>query len=155
MGTGRRTVLVAGATAAAGLAAGCSGGDGGNGGASEPARTPAASGPATGSATAAPPASPSIGRELAKKPDIPVGGGKVFAAEKVVVVQPTAGEFRAFSAVCTHQGCLVDKVADGTIDCPCHDSRFRIADGSVARGPALRPLPPATITVTGDAVLLP
>lgn len=155
MGTGRRTVLAAGAATAAGLAAGCSGGGGGS---AAPSSTPAASAPesgsATGTASAAPSGSPSLGKELAKKSGIPVGGGKVFTAEKVVVTQPAAGEFKAFSAVCTHQGCLVDKVADGTIDCPCHGSRFRIADGSVERGPAGRPLPAASITVTADAVLL-
>ncbi|GGW05033.1 hypothetical protein GCM10010230_43770 [Streptomyces narbonensis] len=72
----------------------------------------------------------------------------------MVVTQPAAGEFKAFSAVCTHQGCLVNKVANGTIDCPCHGSKFRIADGSVAAGPAPRPLPAEQINVSGDSITL-
>ncbi|MEU5975254.1 Rieske (2Fe-2S) protein [Streptomyces sp. NPDC047315] len=141
----RRTVLGVGVTGAAGLAAGC----GGGGGSSEQTGTPSpAATTATGTATAG-------GKQLATKADVPVGGGKVFQSEKVVVVQPTAGEFKAYSAVCTHEGCLVAKVANGTIDCPCHGSEFHVADGTVARGPASRPLPPQQISVTGEAILLP
>ncbi|MCW2913894.1 MAG: iron sulfur protein [Actinomycetia bacterium] len=84
-----------------------------------------------------------------KTTDIPVGGGKVFDQEKIVVTQPTAGEFKAFSAVCTHQGCTVKKIANGIITCPCHQSQFKIGDGSVAGGPAPAPLPSKTVTVTG------
>jgi Rieske Fe-S protein len=94
------------------------------------------------------------GSELAKTTDIPEGGGKIFAEQKVVVTQPTAGTFKAFSAVCTHQGCAVTTVADGTINCPCHGSKFKIADGSVATGPATQPLAAANITVSGDSVTL-
>jgi nitrite reductase/ring-hydroxylating ferredoxin subunit len=83
---------------------------------------------------------------------IPVGGGTVFANKKIVVTQPTAGQFKAFSAVCTHQGCLVDKVSDGTIDCPCHGSTYSIEDGSVKGGPAPSPLPEKTVTVTGNTL---
>lgn len=82
-----------------------------------------------------PPPSPRR-QELAEKSDIPVGGGKVFKEQKVVVTQPKKGEFKAFSAICTHQGCTVNKVADGTIDCPCHGSKYRITDASVVAGPA-------------------
>ncbi|WP_425424152.1 Rieske (2Fe-2S) protein [Streptomyces longwoodensis] len=81
-----------------------------------------------------------------------MGGGKVFADRKVVVTQPAQGEFKAFSAICTHQGCTVATVAGGTINCPCHGSEFRIEDGSVARGPASRPLPAERITVQGDSI---
>lgn len=83
-----------------------------------------------------------------------MGGGKIFADRKVVVTQPDRGEFKAFSAVCTHQGCTVATVADGTINCPCHGSEFRITDGSVAGGPATRPLPAERITVQGDSIEL-
>ncbi|MET8945886.1 Rieske (2Fe-2S) protein [Streptomyces sp. NPDC004542] len=98
--------------------------------------------------------SSSSGQELGATGDVPVGGGRVFADRKVVVTQPKKGEFKAFSAICTHQGCTVNRVADGTIDCPCHGSRFRIADGSVAHGPATRPLPAKEITVNGNSIRL-
>ncbi len=96
----------------------------------------------------------SAGQELAKTSEIPVGGGKIFKDAKVVVTQPTKGEFKAFSAICTHEGCTVSQVADGTIDCPCHGSRFHIADGSVAHGPAARPLPPKSIKMEGNSIHL-
>ncbi|GAA3501453.1 hypothetical protein GCM10019016_085600 [Streptomyces prasinosporus] len=94
------------------------------------------------------------GAALASTADIPEGGGKVFADRKVVVTQPTAGEFKAFSATCTHQGCAVRSVADGVINCPCHDSNFSITDGSVKSGPATEPLPSVRITVSGDSITL-
>ncbi len=84
--------------------------------------------------------------------DVPVGGGRIFAAQKLVVTQPTAGEFRAFSAVCTHQGCLVGSVTDAVIECPCHASKFAISDGSVQAGPAARALPGLKLTSSGDSL---
>lgn len=95
------------------------------------------------------------GRDLAGTGDIPVGGGKVFPDEGVVVTQPQAGTFKAFSATCTHQGCQVESVSNGTINCPCHGSRFRVADGSVAGGPAKRALPGRKLSVDGDRIQLP
>nr|WP_225956210.1 Rieske (2Fe-2S) protein [Amycolatopsis lexingtonensis] len=105
-------------------------------------------------APSAPPAPAAGGTELGAAADIPVGGGKVFADKQVVVTQPVAGTFAAFSAVCTHQGCTVDAVADGTINCPCHGSKFKVADGSVANGPAAQPLPKKAVTVTGGKITL-
>ncbi|WP_328559298.1 Rieske (2Fe-2S) protein [Streptomyces coelicoflavus] len=94
------------------------------------------------------------GPALAATADIPEGGGKVFPDQKVVVTQPAAGEFKAFSATCTHQGCAVKSVADGVINCPCHNSNFSITDGSVQGGPAPKPLPAVQITVSGDSIRL-
>ncbi|MBO3748624.1 Rieske (2Fe-2S) protein [Streptosporangiaceae bacterium NEAU-GS5] len=91
---------------------------------------------------------------LAKTADIPEGGGKVFESEKLVVTQPQAGTFKAFTAVCTHQGCTVASVSNGTINCPCHGSKFNIADGSVANGPATKPLAEKQIKVSGDSISL-
>lgn len=121
-----------------------------------PATTPdQPSAPADSSAPAATtPGGDGGGDALAKTTDIPVGGGKIFADQKVVVTQPTAGDFKAFSAVCTHQGCAVSDVSDGTINCPCHGSKFKIADGSVANGPATKPLAAAKVTVAGGSLQL-
>ena len=77
-----------------------------------------------------------------------------FIAAKVVVTQPKKGTFRAFGAVCTHVGCVCDKVANGTIDCPCHGSKFSVKDGSVVAGPAPSPLPAAHVTVSGGQIEL-
>ncbi|MEV1287511.1 Rieske (2Fe-2S) protein [Micromonospora sp. NPDC049679] len=91
---------------------------------------------------------------LAKKGEIPVGGGKIFAKEGVVVTQPTAGEFKGFSNICTHQGCPVSSIDAGTITCTCHFSKFSIEDGSVKGGPAKRPLPAKDVKVEGDNIVL-
>ena len=145
-GLSRRAVVAgAGGVAAAGLLTACGGGSV----ATAPAPT-AAPEPAPASAA---PAAPS-GTALTSTSDVPVGGGTVFADKDVVVTQPTAGDFKAFSATCTHQGCKVKSVADGNIVCPCHGSKFAIADGSVTNGPAKSPLPEKTISVDGDSIVL-
>jgi Rieske Fe-S protein len=88
---------------------------------------------------------------IAKTADVPVGSGVIV--DDVVVTQPAAGDFKAFSSTCTHKGCAVNKVADGTIDCPCHGSKFNL-DGTVAKGPATKPLEAKAITVQGDSIVL-
>ena len=94
------------------------------------------------------------GGGFAKTADIPVGGGKIFEAEEIVVTQPKAGTYKAFSAICTHAGCVVNTVEGGTINCNCHKSKFAVADGSVVRGPAPRPLPAKAIKVSGGNISL-
>ncbi len=84
--------------------------------------------------------------------DIPVGGGKVFDKLQVVVTQPTAGDFKAFSAICTHQGCTVSDVSNGVIICPCHGSTFDIATGAVVQGPANQGLPTKSVSVGADGI---
>jgi nitrite reductase/ring-hydroxylating ferredoxin subunit len=96
----------------------------------------------------------SDGVGLGKAADIPVGGGKIFKDQKVVVTQPKKGEFTAFSAVCTHRGCTVGSVSGGTINCPCHGSKFKIGDGSVANGPASKPLSRKSVKVENGEIKL-
>lgn len=86
--------------------------------------------------------------------DVPVGGGVIVAAQKVVVTQPTEGEFKGFSSTCTHQGCQVSSVEDDQIVCACHGSVFSATDGGVVTGPATAPLPEVAVSVSGDQVVL-
>lgn len=93
------------------------------------------------------------GTRLATTDEVPVGGGIVLTDQRVVLTQPTAGEFKAFTATCTHQQLRVTGVADGQIQCDNHGSRFSVADGSVEQGPAPSPLASVAIEVDGDKIL--
>jgi hypothetical protein len=86
--------------------------------------------------------------------DVPVGGGKIIDNPAVVVTQPTAGSFMAFSSICTHAGCAVSDVQQGQIICPCHGSVFSAVDGSVIQGPAEAPLAAVPITVNGSTITI-
>lgn len=103
-----------------------------------------------GPASSAPPAGSGAGVS-AKAADIPVGGGKIFADAQTVITQPTAGEFKAFSSICTHKQCPVAEVTT-TIDCKCHGSKFNLTDGAPANGPATTPLSAKTVKVEGDSL---
>jgi Rieske Fe-S protein len=85
--------------------------------------------------------------------EVPVGGGVIVADRNLVATQPTEGTFRVFSAICTHRSCPVTKVAGGTIDCPCHGSRFSIEDGSVTQGPATSALEEVAFEVTDGEIV--
>jgi nitrite reductase/ring-hydroxylating ferredoxin subunit len=142
--TTRRALLAGAGVAGVTALAACSSGGTSTASGGTPSGSAAAGGsPASGGGTT-----------LGTASDVPVGGGKVFTAEKVVVTQPSAGQYKGFSAICTHQQCTVDQVANGTIDCPCHGSKFSITDGSVVTGPASSPLPTQPITVAGDQITL-
>src|SRR6516165_9561707 len=124
-----------------------------------PGATPSASssamaGQASGQAAGMAQGGATTGTLLAKVTDIPLGGGVVFSEHKVVVTQPAKDVFRAFSAVCTHVGCICNKVANGTIDCPCHGAEFKITDGAVVTGPAPAPLAARKITVSDGKIML-
>jgi nitrite reductase/ring-hydroxylating ferredoxin subunit len=93
------------------------------------------------------------GARLATTDEVPVGGGIVLGEQRVVVTQPTAGEFRAFTAVCTHQANIVTSVEDGTIRCRFHGSSFSAETGEVEDGPAPSPLAEVPIRVEGTRIL--
>lgn len=113
--------------------------------------TPAPSSPAP--STPAPSTPAGAAEALVATSEVPVGGGVVLGNEKVVVTQPRAGQFRGFSATCTHQGCTVAGVDSGTITCYCHGSAFDAATGAVKDGPAKKPLPEVPVRVEGGAVI--
>jgi Rieske Fe-S protein len=80
---------------------------------------------------------------------VPAGGAKLYRDDKVVVSQPKPGTFKAFSAVCTHQGCVLDSVDGTTVSCPCHGSQFNAETGAVVQGPASKALPAVGIEEAG------
>ena len=91
---------------------------------------------------------------VGKTSEVPVGSGKIFTADKVVVTQPTEGDFKAFSSICTHQSCPVTKIEGEDIACTCHGSKFSIKDGSVVNGPATKPLSALSVKVSGTDLIV-
>ena len=170
-GTSRRTLLRGAGLAAVAVGvgagvAGCAPGstEGGatpSAGASTPAGSTSPESSPSGDSSPSGEASPS-GESSAPPPDgivvaaadVPEGGGVVIQ-EKYVVTQPSAGQYKAFSAICTHQGCPVQKVENAQIVCPCHGSHFAIDSGDPVAGPAKEPLPPVEFTKSGDNLVLP
>jgi nitrite reductase/ring-hydroxylating ferredoxin subunit len=140
----RRALLAGAGVTCAAVLAGCTTNDASTGGSA-----PATSGAATPAGGSSPPAAAA----LAATSQVPDGGGKIIDGINIVITQPQSGSFKAFSAICTHQGCIVNSVSDGTINCPCHGSKFSIKDGSVVNGPATRPLPAIAIKVEGTSIL--
>jgi Rieske Fe-S protein len=147
-----RRALLAGAGAACAVAiAGCSTYNANNGGVNAPpATTTSAAASAGGGGNSTGAAAPA---ELAATKDVPVDGGIILTSQKIVITQPAAGTFKAFTAVCTHQGCTVGTISGGAIHCPCHGSAFSIKDGSVVNGPAASPLAAIPIKVSGTSIL--
>jgi nitrite reductase/ring-hydroxylating ferredoxin subunit len=141
----RRRVLLRGAATGAvavPLLAGCGGSAGGAGGA----------GGRSGNGSAGDSGGSGSGGATVAASAVPVGGGTILKDAEVVVTQPAKGQFKAFSAICTHQGCLVGTVQDRQIICPCHGSRFSITTGKPLSGPATTPLPPKKVSVQGGDV---
>ncbi len=172
-GQSRRTVLKQAGLAAVAIGAGtglagCAGGPSAQGSASPSEAPGTSSSPSSGgspSASGSPSSgdSPSASGSASQAPpqgisvaaaDVPEGGG-IVVQEKYVVTQPSAGEYKAFSAICTHQGCPVERVQDSEIVCPCHGSRFAFDTGQVVGGPAEEPLPSVEFTESGDTLVLP
>lgn len=100
---------------------------------------------------AAPPAAPPGGTPVSQ---IPVGSGTVVQGPNgpVLLVQPSAGVVKAYSAVCPHQGVTVDPPVDGTITCPGHGSQFAAATGALEKGPAATGLTPVSTRIVNGAV---
>jgi Rieske Fe-S protein len=170
----RRALLAGAGITCAAVLTGCSTYDANNGGFTGPAPSAAASAaasasgpaasapasaaaPASGGAASAPasaaPASAAVADALTTTAQVPAGGGKIIDGKNIVITQPQAGAFKAFTAVCTHQGCIVSTVSGGTINCPCHGSKFSIKDGSVVNGPATAPLAAIAIKVEGASIV--
>jgi Rieske Fe-S protein len=154
----RRTVLACAGAACAAVLTGCSTYNSNSGGVnapqgSQPAETDSAPAASASGASASGAAGGNAPAALASTSQVPVGGGTILTAKKIVITQPQSGTFKAFTAVCTHAGCTVGSVSGGTINCPCHGSRFNIANGAVVNGPAASPLAAISIKVQGTSIV--
>ncbi|MER7760857.1 Rieske (2Fe-2S) protein [Streptomyces sp. NPDC097619] len=130
----RRTVLKGAALAGAGTAlAACS--------------------PGAGNSGAGSPATPTAPVDLGAAAEVPVGGAKLYRENKLLISCPAAGRYKAFSAQCTHAGCVLDKIEDGEGNCPCHGSRFDVNTGAVLKGPATDPLPEVPVKAQGGRLV--
>ena len=148
----RRALLAGAGVTCAAVLAGCSTSDANNGGSTPTAGGAASSAAGSAPATGGSPATGVAAGALAATSQVPDGGGLIIDGKNIVITQPESGSFRAFSAICTHQGCIVNRVANGTIDCPCHGSKYSIKDGHVVNGPAPAPLPAIAIKVEGTSI---
>ena len=152
----RRALLACAGAGCAAVLAGCARYNSSNGIAGGQTAQGGSSSAAPASSSSAAPASPASSNGsavLARTTDIPVGGGKILTDRKIVITQPKSGSFKAFTAICTHLGCTVGSVSGGTINCPCHGSKFSVANGSVVNGPATSPLAPVSIKVQGTSIV--
>lgn len=109
-------------------------------------------GGSAGSASESP--SPKKGEQIAAVSDVPVGGSTEaeVEGEMILLSQPKKGEIKAFSSVCTHQGCAV-KPDGAELHCPCHNSVYDAATGEVVSGPAPEPLPSVPVKVNGNKIV--
>ncbi|KQY64346.1 MULTISPECIES: Rieske (2Fe-2S) protein [unclassified Nocardioides] len=131
--------------------AACSSDDGGGDSGSSADSTPTQSSDAASPAESGSASTPAEPEGLVAAADVPVGSGVIL--DSVVVTQPTKGDFKAFSATCTHEGCKVSSI-DTEIHCRCHGSSYSITDGSVQGGPAPSPLPEEAVAVSGGQITL-
>ena len=154
--TRRAALAVAGGACVLGLA-GCSsyGQDAASVVQANPSNEPAPEGSAaTGEDDADSKDDAKTAKSIAAVSKIPVGGGLILKKEGIVLTQPKKGTIKAFSTTCTHAGCAVNKVAGGTINCPCHGSKFAIEDGAPTDGPAPSPLETVDVKVKSKKVYL-
>jgi Rieske Fe-S protein len=99
------------------------------------------------------------GQVIAKEADLAPGSAVAFTdagtGKPAVLVHLKNGEFVAYSAECTHQGCTVSYRAKGKgyLACPCHGSVFDpVSRGEVVSGPAEEPLPRLRIEVRDERI---
>lgn len=83
--------------------------------------------------------------------EVPVGSAVIV--DKLIIAQPTEGEFLAYSTVCPHQGNPISQVNGDTVRCPSHGSSFDIATGDPVEGPAQSGMTPAPVRQEGDTVV--
>jgi Rieske Fe-S protein len=77
-----------------------------------------------------------------------------FGRKPGILIRTPDGDFRAFSATCTHLDCTVQYRKDlGQIWCACHNGKYNLSGLNVS-GPPPRPLQPFQVAIKGDEVFV-
>ncbi|WBO67044.1 ubiquinol-cytochrome c reductase iron-sulfur subunit [Streptomyces camelliae] len=109
----------------------------------------ACSGPGGASASATPTAPVDLGAES----EIAEGGAKLYRDHNVVVSRDKSGALKAYSTICTHAGCAINKLQGTTLICPCHGSQFDATSGKVVQQPATEPLAELPVKAAGGRII--
>ncbi|MEV5143214.1 Rieske 2Fe-2S domain-containing protein [Streptomyces sp. NPDC052727] len=96
-----------------------------------------------GSASAAD--APTAPVDLGAESEVAKGGAKLYRDHNVVVSRAEDGTLKAYSTICTHAGCPINKLQGTTLICPCHGSEFDAVTGKVVQAPATEPLPELSV----------
>ncbi|WP_405879029.1 Rieske (2Fe-2S) protein [Streptomyces sp. NBC_01136] len=99
------------------------------------------------------PARPTAPVELGAESEVAKGAAKLYRDENVVVSRAEDGSLKAFSTICTHAGCAINKLQGTTLICPCHGSEFDAATGKVLQAPATVPLKELSVEAKGGKIV--
>jgi thiosulfate dehydrogenase [quinone] large subunit len=107
--------------------------------------TTGATGTGSGPTSTTKPVKEPDGKRVLAASAVPVGGSASFqdpiSGQPAIAVQPEAGMYAAFDAVCPHEGCIVAfNPPQKKFICPCHGSEYNGATGALLRGPSTRGL---------------
>ncbi|WP_327427870.1 MULTISPECIES: Rieske (2Fe-2S) protein [unclassified Streptomyces] len=91
--------------------------------------------------------------ELGAESEIAKGSAKLYRDENVVVSRAENGSLKAFSSICTHAGCAINKLEGATLTCPCHGSEFDAMTGKVLHVPATTPLEELSVEAKGGKII--
>ncbi|MEW1924263.1 Rieske (2Fe-2S) protein [Streptomyces sp. NPDC088360] len=96
---------------------------------------------------------PTAPTDLGASDEVKVGASKLYTDENVVVSRISDDEYKAFSTICTHAKCPINKLEGHKLTCPCHGSQFDATNGKVLHDPAVTPLKELPVKVEDGKII--